>query len=511
MVVKTLIKPGFYQDSVALMRLSREVSTYPGVIKASVMMGTTPNKDVLKESSLYNDDVEAAEPGDMIVAISAEDDDTAQKAIAFAQEQLSGSGAGATKQENKDDNKINSITAALEELDDANIALISVPGVYAASEALKALKNGLNVFLFSDNVSIEDEVELKNFAHERGLIVMGPDCGTSYIGGIPLGFANIVRQGNIGLVGASGTGLQEVMCLVDRWGCGVSHAIGTGSRDLSEEVKGITMLDALGILAEDETTEVVVLVSKPPAPQVASKIMDMAAGISKPVVVCFLGASFESNEGVYTVYTLEDAAREAVRLVNNDHGNVFPLEDVQVNASGNQSFLRGLYSGGSIAEESLLFAISKLGRVYSNLKGGLELDEPNNSREHTIVDMGSDEFTMGKPHPMIDFTVRIDRFKQEAEDPETGVILMDIVLGYGSQLDPAGVFAPIMAQAKEQAKLEGRELNIVLNIVGTEADPQQYSVQAAKFREVGAFIAPTNMSAARLAVKLTGHRIGKGC
>src|SRR5580704_9603583 len=96
--------------------------------------------------------------------------------------------------------------------------------------------------IFSDNVPIAEEASLKHEARERGLMVMGPDCGTAIIGGVPLAFANAVPRGDIGIIGASGTGIQEVSTLIARAGRGVRHAIGTGGRDMHAEVGGLTTL-----------------------------------------------------------------------------------------------------------------------------------------------------------------------------------------------------------------------------------------------------------------------------
>src|SRR4030095_10708603 len=137
---------------------------------------------------------------------------------------------------------LSSIALGLERAEDADIALISVPGDYAAAEALKALAQGLNVMLFFDNVAIADERAIKLYARARTLLVMGPDCGTAIVNGVPLGFANVVRRGDIGLVAASGTGLQEVTCRIHNLGGGISQAIGTGGRDLKDAGGGMPVL-----------------------------------------------------------------------------------------------------------------------------------------------------------------------------------------------------------------------------------------------------------------------------
>jgi FdrA protein len=202
-----------------------------------------------------------------------------------------------------------SLEMAVEQQAALNLALISVLGDYAAAEAIKALRPGLSVMLFSDNVSLAHEREIKTLAREKNLLVMGPDCGTAIINGMPLGFANVVRRGAIGVVAASGTGLQEVTCCIDQLGAGISQALGTGGHDLHESIGGISMLYGLDALSADPDTRVIVLISKPPAPAVAEKILARARAAGKPVVVNFLGARPEDMNvpGITPAYTLADA------------------------------------------------------------------------------------------------------------------------------------------------------------------------------------------------------------
>lgn len=501
MVVKTLVKKGSYQDSVALMRISRQVRASSGIKQASVMMATAQNKEVLREAGLFNELAASAGPGDMVVAVEAESEEAGSAALTLVEQVLAA--PAAPEAAGVQTPRYRTVAAGAGFLKGANLAVISVPGVYAAAEALKALKNGLNVFLFSDNVPLKDEIDLKHFAHERGLLVMGPDCGTAFVGGIPLGFANAVRRGGIGLVGASGTGLQEVMSLIDRWGGGVSQAFGTGGRDLSERVGGATMLDALGVLSEDPGTRVIVLVSKPPAPGVARAILDQAAGVSKLVVVCFLGykVHYPDRRGVFLASTLEEAAQTAVFLEQGRKPEP-GIPDTAFQLQPGRGYLRGLFSGGTLADEALLVAEGRIGDVFSNLGGAAKLENPYHSQKNTIVDMGDDEFTVGRPHPMLDFSYRVERFLREAGDPEVGVILMDVVLGFGSNPDPALELAPAIVDALNQARFDGRDLKIVISLVGTDSDPQSYRAQAEKFRAAGAIVASTNAQAARLAVRL---------
>ncbi len=522
MVVEVLVKRGTYQDSVRLMQISKRLNEAPGVERASVMMGTPQNKEVLRDSGLYNDAVAKAEPSDMLIAVMAETDEAAKAALALAEE------TGATRVSKEGDScaaepGCRTIEEGCKVLDGADLAVISVPGTYAAGEALKALKAGLNVFLFSDNVSLDDEVRLKRLAHKRGCLLMGPDCGTALVGGVPLGFANGVREGNIGIVGASGTGMQEVMSLIHRHGCGISQAFGTGGRDVSQEVGGITMLDAMDILGEDPDTEIIVCVSKPPAATVTEKVLSRLAEIGKTAVVCFLGSQLETeHKDVHVATTLQETAKLAVGLAKHEWG-LEPIRPLCACGSrkpdgGDARFVRGLFSGGSLAEEAFI-VLKCLGEVHANLAGGLPIEDLNTSVGHTVLDMGTDEFTVGRPHPMIDYSYRIDRFRTECADPSVGVILMDVVLGFGSHPDPASALAPVIKKALADARHEGRKLSVVLSVVGTDLDPQGYYSQIGRLKEAGAVVGSTNVEAARLAVDLAvtengkagGKRGGYGC
>jgi succinyl-CoA synthetase alpha subunit len=378
--------------------------------------------------------------------------------------------------------------------------LISVPGEYAAAEAMKALRLGLNVMLFSDNVSGEDEVALKRYARSRGLLVMGPDCGTAIIDGVPLGFANAVRRGAIGVVGASGTGTQQVASLVHRAGAGISHAIGTGGHDLSQEVGGITMLAGLQRLAADKDTKVIVLISKPPAPAVAKAVLAKARTAGKPVVVNFVGSTVD-EKGLHGARTLEEAAQIAVALVTGRKSK--PAKPTKVPAlrfAKKQRYIRGLFSGGTFCYE----ASALIGNAWSNapVDPSRKLKDVWKSREHTLIDLGDDVFTRGRPHPMIDHRLRNERLLQEAADAEVAVILMDVVLGYGSHPDPAAEMVPAIRRAQEAARKKGRALAIVGAVCGTDEDPQGLERQEAALRDAGMLLETSNARAALLAAAI---------
>jgi succinyl-CoA synthetase alpha subunit len=385
-----------------------------------------------------------------------------------------------------------------------NLVQISVPGPYAAAEGLKAVSKGLNVFMFSDNVPLAQEIALKKAAKKQGVLVMGPDCGTAILNGVPLGFANVVARGNIGLVAASGTGLQEVTTQIHRMGGGVSQAIGTGGRDVYAAVGGITMLQGIALLAKDAATQVICIVSKPPAPAVAEKVLKALAAADKPAVVLFLGSDLKSpNQAIEMVGTMVDAAATAVKAAKVKPAAPAAYAVPQrPRFAASQKHLRALYSGGTYCSEAqVLWAKAGLS-VWSNipLNKDLALDNPKHtSRDHTALDLGDDDFTVGRPHPMIDQRARIERLLQEARDPSVAVIVLDVVIGWGAHADPAGELAPVIAEAKSLASQAGRHLAVVGFVCGTELDPQVLSAQEAKLQAAGMVLAGNSANAAWLA------------
>lgn len=499
-------KQGFYFDSVTLMRVGKELSAVPGVIEASVVMATDANKSILDMSGLLLDEFKKCGDQDLCVAVKAKDQTALDAAFAKADELLSKkkkpAAAGAAAAPSPRD-----IPGAVAQLEGANMAIISVAGRYAAREARKALEAGLNVMLFSDNVSLEDELELKKEAHKKGLIVMGPDCGTSIINGVPLCFANVVPQGPIGVVGASGTGTQEVTCVVANAGSGISQAIGTGGRDVKDSIGGISFLDALDALAADDATKVILLVSKPPQPGVMKKIDARIKKIKKPVVKVLLGSGEAPK-------TLEHAALMAVAYAKGEDpaavGPAQELRNAELAALAQKivsrkkapqgRYLRGLFSGGSFVAEAQVILAPILRTLYSNAPLGDSKPMKNDWKpeRNCIIDLGEDEFTRGRAHPMIDFTLRNKMIQEVADDPETAVILLDLVLGYGSNLDPAAEWVPIL-------KTVTKKVPVVIGITGTDADPQPRLAIAEALRKAGALVEFTNGTACRLAGHLTAE------
>jgi FdrA protein len=502
------IHPNLYKDSVALMRVAQRLLALPGVVNATLQMGNPANKEILQEAGLLVGDVSQAGPSDIMVVVQAATQAACEAALAESKQQLAGQSAVATGQATQD---VSPRTAGmgLAKLSAANLVQISVPGVYAAAEALKAIKLGLNVFIFSDNVPLEQEVVLKQEATQRGVLVMGPDCGTAIIGGVPLGFANNVRRGSIGVVAASGTGLQEVTTQIHRMGGGISHAIGTGGRDVAAQVGGATMLQGIALLARDTATRVIAIVCKPPAPEVTAKVMAALAAAGKPAVVLFLGSHLASpSPRIRMVKNMVDCAAVAMALaapgakLQKPHSS-YPIPRSPAFAS-TQRYLRALYSGGTYCYEAQTIWAARGLKVWSNVPMDKTYTLPNpklHSREHTAIDLGDDAFTVGKPHPMIDQGARIERLLKEAADPTVRVILLDVVIGWGAHADPAGELAPAIAQAKNIASKAKRHLAVVGFVCGTELDPQGLAAQEAKLRAAGMVLAGNSANAAWLAAQ----------
>lgn len=507
------IRPGAYYDSVVLMQLQRALVALPGVEEAGAVMGTAANKDVLAQSGLATTEAQGAKADDLVIVVSATTEEAAHDAIAQIDALLTrrSSAEGATNYRPK------TLAAAAKMLPEAQWVLVSTPGRYAAGVAREALRLNKHVFLYSDNVSVEDERELKEEATEKGLLVMGPDCGTAIVNGVGLGFANRVRRGNIGVVGASGTGLQQVTARIHQLGGGITHALGTGGRDLSAAIGAITAKQSLNLLAHDEATQVLVLISKPPAPAVIDDVLRVARAVNKPVIIDFIGyhPPEMQQDNVYFVRTLDEAAALAVELADfeanehpplghsyNDHSpsdhSSSTIHDATLPSA---QYLRGLFSGGTLAYEAQLLLQDYLPVVYSNapLEKQFKLEKATVSREHTIVDLGEDEFTVGRLHPMLDNELRLKRLAQEAADPEVALILLDVVLGDGAHPDPASELAPAIADAIVSAEEEGRELEVIAVVVGTDEDPQDLAAQVEQLEAAGAQVEFNNEVAVRRA------------
>jgi succinyl-CoA synthetase alpha subunit len=510
------IYPNAYKDSVSLMTVSAQVITIPGIDAASAVMASSTNVENLAQAGLGTFEVR---PNDLVVAVSGSDEACAE-ALVKADELLSAGGSHKDGDDTVKTAPLTSIQMAVARDPSHNLALISVPGDYAAAEAMKALRLGMDVMLFSDNVTAGDELALKTFARTRDLMVMGPDCGTAIVNGIPLGFANVVRRGPIGVVGASGTGTQEVTVRVHQLGSGISQALGTGGHDLSATIGGISMLHGMKALAEDPATKVIALVSKPPAPEVAAAILQMASDIPKPVAVIFLGVDPKTitRDGVHGAATLADAADIAVALADGrqvDAGGdaIAPadrdrLMELCGRMADSQRYVRGIFSGGTFCFEAQLIHSSAGIACFSNTPttGNKPLEDARFSREHTIIDMGDDAFTQGRPHPMIDPTQRDERIRDELDDPETAVVLFDVVLGYGSSLDPVSGLLGILERARPAPEAGGRQVAFIGYVCGSDDDPQDRARIIADLEKVGVLVASTNAEAAAWSAAIVSQR-----
>ena len=477
-----------YADSVRLMSISRSVREREGVRRCELGMGTQANIEFLAQLGANA----AASPADLIIAVEADDGD-AQQALAAAEQELASlqSANGGEGGPNTERARPRSLPVAARELLGANVALISVPGDYAALEAHQALSAGMHVFLFSDHVPLEAELELKRRAAELGLLVMGPECGTAMLGGVGLGFANVVRAGNVGIVAAAGTGAQECACLLDAAGVGVSHIIGVGGRDLSSDVGAIMFRQGMQMLAEDEDTDTLLLVSKAPSVHAVARVVE-AVPPGVRVVAAFVG--WDGEQGSLEIHpTLEAGAAAAAGVVVPDARGL--EQELASRASGPlDGSLLGLYSGGSLAHEAATILEPVLGPLAGNVGHGPPAAGTGEPGQHRLLDLGEEEYTQGRPHPMVDLSARVGMLEEAAADDRIGCVLLDVVLGYGGHPDPAGGLAEAIGRVCERSLVIG-------HVCGTSEDPQDARRQVQTLRDAGALVAPSNAAAARLVLK----------
>ncbi|MCP3995267.1 MAG: FdrA family protein [bacterium] len=469
MISRVEIHPGRYHDSVRLMQASKALQDVSGVTDALVAMATELNLSLLDDMGFDMASTSGAGPNDLLLAVRADSEETISAAHQALNDALTHKVAPSGGLDAPDPKTVGSAAKT----NDANIVLLSVPGEHAFVEAMEALDNGQHVMIFSDNVPVAQEVVLKKRGVEKGLLVMGPDCGTAIVNGLGLGFANATQPGPVGMVGASGTGIQQMTCLLDDAGAGVRHALGTGSHDLSEEVGALSTLQALEALDADPSVEVISVISKPPAERVANKVRAAAAECSKPVVLTLMG---------------EDTLEEGAGKILNELGRKpmtyasWPV-DQDTHRPG---FVRGLFAGGTLRSEARFVCMPTLGEI------GTKEEDPG----HTFIDYGDDEYTQGRAHPMIDQTVRVDRLQEAADDTTVGVILMDVVLGYGSNADPAPELVPGITDAVAKGAA------VVVSLCGTNSDPQNRDAQAIALQNAGASVWLSNAAAASEAARL---------
>lgn len=507
MSVVNVVKRNLFRDSIQLMRLSEDAKKLEGVDDAVVSMGTDTNRRLLKDLGLLGSESKSAGDGDLIIAVRVKSGFKVDDVITNVEELVmtppAASGGARTR-------TLHSVTSALEAISGVNLAIVSLPGKQAFEPAMELLQNGVNVHLFSDHVPLDQELKLKRYASSKGLLVMGPGAGTSIINGVGLCFANSVRRGDVGVVASAGTGIQEVSIMLDRIGLGVSAALGVGGTDVSEQVGGLMMKDCLRLLENDRGTRLIMIVAKTPKARVIQGVMAHVADVtSKPVVACFLGLDSPKTEGGRVTYakTLHSAVHAAARESGAEAKKLFDANismdfeqlsraagGIRTRLGATRQFARGLYSGGTLAHETLLIFRELIEEAYSNtpLSDRFELADPNVSKGNSVVDLGDESFTAGRAHPMIDPTLRKLRIAQEARDPKVALLLLDVVLGYGSSPDPGGALTGVIKDAVRGSGKGGPGPAVMAHVCGTETDPQSLDAQGEKLSGAGALLFPSN-------------------
>jgi FdrA protein len=508
-----VIRKNQYYDSVFLMSVNARVLKIEGVQQTVVLMGSQTNKQLLREIGIQGTEIDTAQPNDLIVAAIADSMEIVDQVLGNLDGWLN------TVQEETPASQLHTLEDGLAMKKAANLAVISIPGDYAAYEARKAIEARLNVFIFSGNVSAEEELELKLLAKQKGVIVMGPDCGTSLINGMGIGFANVVRKGCIGVIGAAGTGLQEFTSQAHNLGFGISHAIGTGSHDLSDKIGGLTAFSALEALEKDSKTKVVTFISKPPGTKTLEHLLERIGSCDKPVIGCFLGVDPEAISGrknLIPANTIDEAVRLAINITGSSiqqesdlsQDDFKVLADERAAWSSEQRYLRGILAGGTFCYQSQQI-LRKAGiTVHSNspLDVKHKLHHPDNSFQHSLVDMGDEYYVVGKPHPMIDGTMRRQRIIAECHDLEVAILYLDFILGYSASMDPVGELIDAVDEAKHVYKQRGGSLTIIASICGTGDDPQDIDLQTKMLSQAGVLVYGSNAKATSACCWLLGKR-----
>jgi FdrA protein len=505
-----IVRKNQYYDSVFLMGVSNRLSKMEGIQQTAVLMASDKNKNLLADIDIHGDEIDSAQPNDLIVAIIADSPQIIEAVFANLDQTLQ------YQEESSPISHIHTVEEGLAKKPSANLAVFSIPGEYTFREAMKALQANLNVFIFSSNVPLEEELKLKQFASQHDLLVMGPDCGTSILGGVGIGFANVVRHGTIGAIGPSGTGLQEFTSQVHNADYGISHAIGTGSHDLSDEIGGITTALALEALEVDDQTKVIAIVAKPPGKKTLQQLVTRLKYFTKPIVVCFLGVTSEqvnTDSEIIWTHTIDDAVQSVIQIVSHreiSQGIQLTEEEreharkIRGKWSNEQCYLRGLFAGGTFCYQSQQILLDHGIEFYSNapIKPEYILPHPDKSFQHTLIDMGDDAYTLGRPHPMIDGTIRKQRILTESQDPSVAILLLDFILGYNASSDPVGDLLDAIVEAKQRKQAHSGDLTIVASICGTLEDPQELDLQTKLLQEAGVIVFNSNARAALFCCEL---------
>jgi len=484
----TVLLTDSYKDSIKLLEATRAMLAVDGVDWAWAVMATPVNLETLVGEGFG--ELTMATANDLVLAASGTDNGV-DEALAIAQSTL----FGAVAKGEFEDEPTSSLRGALSKAPDANLAMISVPGPYAALEANKALSAGLHVLLFSDNVPVADEVSLKDRARSLGLLVMGPGAGTAMLGTVGLAFSNRVKPGPVGVIAAAGTGAQEVMSLLDRWGVGVSHVIGLGGRDLSESVNGRMAAAAIEALEDDDETESILLVSKPPAKAVAEGLL--GATRRKRIVASLIGLQepLRVGDDVVVCNTLEQGVIETLTAMHISRPDVVGnldtrLAEIVSSLPPRRARLVGLFSGGTLCYEAMTIASTHVGAIHSNTPLDKLWTLPAPVGAHVCLDLGEEQYTVGRPHPMIDPAARVEFLREQIDDDSVAVVLLDVVIGDGAHEDPAGRVAPVAAEIVASGAA------VIAYVLGTSQDPQGFDSQRAILREAGCLVPETSARAA---------------
>lgn len=505
-----IVRKNQYYDSVFLMGVSNRLSRMKGVQQTAVLMASEKNKQLLADLGIQGERINSSEPNDLVVAIIADNHQIIESVLAQLDQILQ------VQEESIPISHIHTVEEGIAEKPHAGLAMFSIPGEYTYREAMKALEANLNVFIFSSNVPLEEELRLKQYALEHNLLVMGPDCGTSILSGIGIGFANVVRKGTVGVIGPSGTGLQEFTSQVHNAGHGISHAIGTGSHDLSDDIGGITTGMALKALEADDQTEVIAIIAKPPGHRTLLQLIERVKNCTKPIVACFLGEpllQLRHDNEIILAHTIDDTVQLAIQVIDNlETPRIRQLTEEECELaretrkkwSTEQRYLRGLFAGGTFCYQSQQILVEKGIEVYSNAPISVKnkLAHPNQSHKHTLIDMGDDFYTLGRPHPMIDGTLRKQRIIAESQDPSVAILLLDFILGYNASSDPVGDLLDAMVEAKQRRISKSGDLTIVASICGTEEDPQELGLQTKMLKEAGVIVFNSNAKASLFCCEL---------
>jgi FdrA protein len=498
-----LVFPGTYRDSLLLLSATRAMEDGPGVSWATAVMATPAAVEDLTGRGFPPGDLAGADANALVLAVRAADDGVALGALELGRAAVFTEAAAARDEPGRAAPR--TVGEAAARLPEANVAVVSVPGPYAALAAHSALSAGLHVLLFSDNVPLAEEVELKERARRRGLLLMGPGAGTAVLAGVGLGFANAVEPGPVGVVAAAGTGAQEVMSLLDRWGIGVSHVIGVGGRDLSAAVGGLMAREAVRALDADPGTEVILLVSKPPDPDVARTVI--GASRATPVVAACLGMS--ARDGRIGTALLADTLEQGAVRTAEILGHPVPeqsadlagvIADAAARLAGARHAVRGFFTGGTLCYEAQVVLSRALGPVYSNIPLRPDLGLPAPPGAHICLDLGEEEYTKGRPHPMIDPAARTEIMRAEAFGGDIAAVLLDVVLGYGSHRDPAGEVAGTCAD------LVASGTAVIAYVLGARADRQGLDRQRRTLRDAGAIVTASAAEAARAAAAIAARQ-----